>query len=97
MFGGDDPEAIEQHCDVLIVAGVPALSKGPGDNQVPLSHKDAVVLQVQAVRALLLLPEAVGYYSGDVDTVYGKEAYLTITDPEEPLLSAFIAAVDDPA
>lgn len=54
---------------------------------------DAVGNQVIAVRALLRLPEAVGYYSGDVDTTYGKGPYLTITDLEEPLLSAFMAPV----
>ena len=93
MFGGDDPEAIEQHRAFLIVAGVPFLSETHSDNQAPLSHMDAVVCQVQAVRALLHLPEAVGYYSGDVGTTYGKEVYLTITDPEEPMPSAFMAPV----
>lgn len=93
MFGGDDPEAIEQHHAFLIVAGVPSLSETHSDNQAPLSHMDAVALQAQAVRALLHLPEAVGYYSGDVGTTYGKEVYLTITDPEEPMPSAFMAPV----
>lgn len=93
VFGGDDPESIEQHRAFLIVAGVPALSKGHSGGEAPFSHKDAVILQVQAVRSLLLLPEAVGYYSGGVGTTYSKEAYLTITDAENPMPAAFIGPV----
>lgn len=93
VFAGDDPEAIEQHRAFLLVAGMPGISKGDSDDGAPLSHLDAVAFQVQAVRALLHLPEAVGYYSGDVSTTYGKGPYLAITDSEEPLLSGFMAPV----
>lgn len=93
VFGGDDPEAIEQHRAFLIVAGVPAMSKGDSGDQALFSHQDAVILQVQAVRSLLHLPEAVGYHSGDVGTTYGKETYLTITDAENPMPAAFIGPV----
>ena len=92
MFAGEDPEAIAEHRAFLIVAGVPALSKGHSGNQALFSHEDAFFLQVAAVRSLLLLPEAVGYYSGNVGATYSKEAYLTITDPENPMLSAFIGS-----
>lgn len=93
VFGRDDYEAIDQHRAFLIVAGMPVMSASYSDNQAPLSHLDAVAFQVQAVRALLHLPEAVGYYSGDVSTTYGKGPYLAITDSEEPLLSGFMAPV----
>ncbi|WP_141737984.1 hypothetical protein [Brevibacterium sp. HMSC24B04] len=45
------------------------------------------------MRSLLLLPEAAGYYSEDVGATYGKQAYLTITDAEAPMPSAFIGPV----
>ena len=93
VFAGDDPEAIEQHRAFLLVAGMPGISKGGSDDGAPLSHLDAVINHVQVVRGLLRLEEAVGYYSGDVGTMYGKEPYLEITEAENPFAAAFLAPV----
>lgn len=93
MFAGDDPEAIAEHRAFLLVPGMPGISKGDSDDGVPLSHFDAVINHVQVVRALLHLEEAVGYYSGDVETTYGKEPYLSFTEAEDPLAAAFLAPV----
>ena len=93
VFAGDDPEAIAEHRAFLLVAGMPGLSKGDSDDEAPLSHLDAVINHVQIVRGLLRLEEAVGYYSGDVGTTYGKEPYLEITEAEDPFAAAFLAPV----
>ena len=93
MFAGDDPEAIAEHLAFLLVPGMPGISKGDSDDGAPLSHFDAVINHVQVVRALLHLEEAVGYYSGDVETTYGKEPYLSFTEAEDPLTAAFLAPV----
>lgn len=93
MFGGDDPEAIAEHRAFLLVAGMPGFSKGDSGDEAPLSHLDAVINHLQTVRALLRLEEAVGYYSGDVGTTYGKEPYLAFTEAEDPFAAAFLAPV----
>nr|WP_108870545.1 DUF4261 domain-containing protein [Tessaracoccus timonensis] len=93
MFAGDDTEAIAEHRAFLLVAGMPGLSKGDSDDEATLSHLDAVANHVQVVRALLRLEEAVGYYSGDVETTYGKESYLAFTEAENPFAAAFLAPI----
>lgn len=93
MFAGDDPEAIAEHRAFLLVPGMPGISNGDSDDGAPLSHFDAVINHVQIVRGLLRLEEAVGYYSGDVETTYGKEPYLSFTEAEDPLTAAFLASV----
>ena len=93
VFAGDDPEAIAEHRAFLLVAGMPGISKGDSDDEAPLSHLDVVINHVQVVRALLYLEEAVGYYSGDAGTTYGKEPYLEITEAEDLFAAAFLAPV----
>lgn len=93
VFAGDDPEAIAEHHAFLLVAGMPGISKDDADDGAPLSHLDAGINHVQIVRGLLRLEEAVGYYSGDVGTTYGKEPYLEITEAENPFAAAFLAPV----
>lgn len=91
LFGAGAEEAIENYQAFLLVAGMPLLSQGRDGE--PLNHFDVVAHHVTAVRAILQLDEAVGYYSGEVATTYSKESFLAITDSDSPLLAGFMAPV----